>query len=71
MFVVSFINFIVLNNVETEHIQLTIFRTAYLMVLVSYLYLTWVYFTLIRVSGDIEVNQGPKFKSIQNFSLCY
>ena len=31
---------------------------------------TWVYNILISLSGDIQLNPGPKNKSDVNFSIC-
>ena len=36
-----------------------------------YVHHIWLCLTIIRLSGDIEENPGPKRNSNQSFSICY
>ena len=31
----------------------------------------WYFFSLLELTGDIELNPGPKSDSSQNFSICH
>ena len=31
----------------------------------------WYFFRLLKLSGDVEFNAGPKLDSSQNFSICH
>ena len=46
-------------------------KVLYLGVIGIYLHHIWLSLTIIRLSGDIEENPGPKRNSNQSFSICH
>ena len=56
-----------LNNLHTK------IKTIYLSVLIviMFIQLIWVHTLLIRQSGDIEMNPGPRPNPCHKFSVCY
>ena len=46
-------------------------KVLYLSIIVVYVHHIWLSLTIIRLSGDIEENPGPKRNSNQSFSICH
>ena len=46
-------------------------KILYLSMIGVYVYHIWLSLTIIRLSGDIEENPGPKRNSNQSFSICH
>ena len=46
-------------------------RGLYVYTLISFMHYIWVYSIRIKMSGDIEMNPGPKPSSYNKFSICY
>ena len=47
------------------------FVLSFLTIAVNVSIATWVYSNLISLSGDVQLNPGPKNKSDVNFSICH
>ena len=46
-------------------------KILYLSMIDVYIHYIWLSATIVRLSGDIEENLGPKRNSNQSFSICY
>ena len=46
-------------------------KILYLSMIGVYVHHIWISLTIIRLSGDIEENPGPKCNSNQSFSICH
>ena len=50
---------------------LQFFKTLYLSMIGVYVHHIWLSLTIVRLSGDIEENPGPRCNSNQSFSVCH
>ena len=54
----------------SKHKKITFIWTLF-STFVSYNLLCWLYIFLITLSGDVELNPGPKLKAVQTLSICH
>ena len=56
---------------KCESINSFVSRRLYVYMLVSFMHYIWVYSIRIKMSGDIEMNPGPKPSFCNKFSICH
>ena len=49
----------------------SLFHSSYFMSVLSYIHYVWLYSLVIKLSGDIEENPGPKANSCDCLSICH
>ena len=54
-----------------KHVFIYLRLALYIFMTVLYLRHIWLYSILIKLSGDVEENPGPKRKPCQSFSICH
>ena len=62
-----------LNSFHTEikTILWSVLITLLILIVIIFIEFIWVYALLIRQSGDIEMNPGPKPNPCHSFSICH
>ena len=62
-----------LNNCHTkiETIHWSVLITFLILIVIMFIQFIWVHALLIRQSGDIEMNPGPKPNPCHSFSICH
>ena len=58
-------------HANCKHIFLYLRLAIYVFMTVLYLRYSWLYSILVKLSGDVEENPGPKPKPRQSFSICH
>ena len=64
----SFVNLV---HIRARFINLSVVRSFYFCVLLTFVHHIWLYLITSNGSEDIEKNPGPKPNSCQNFSICH
>ena len=67
------LSFALLNNFHTKikTIYWSVLITFLILVVIMFIQFIWVHALLIRQSGDIETNPGPKPNPCHSFSICH
>ena len=55
----------------TRYVSSLLFNILYLTSITVYTYHIWLYFIIIKRSGDLEENPGPHYNSCQSFSIFH
>ena len=58
-------------HANCKHIFIYLRLALYIFMTVLYLRYIWLYSILVKLSGDVEENPGPKPKPCQSFSTCH
>ena len=58
-------------HANCRHIFIYLCLALYICMTVLYLRYIWLYSILVKLSGDVEENPGPKPKPCQSFSICH
>ena len=70
MIAIRFVIYIITaENVRLVHRSL--FKSLYFITAALYIHHAWVHFITIKLSGDIEENQGPQSKSCNSLFICH
>ena len=70
MIAIRFVIYIITaENVRLVHRSL--FKSLYFITVALYIHHAWVHFITIKLSGDIEENQGPQSKSCNSLFICH
>ena len=56
---------------NTRYVASLLCNILYLTSVTVYTYLIWLYFIIIKQSGDIKENSGPLYNSCQSFSIFH
>ena len=64
----SFVNLV---HIRARFINLSVIRSFYFCVLLTFVHHIWLYLIISNRSGDFEKNPGPKPNSCQSFSICH
>ena len=64
----SFINLV---QIRARFINLSVARSFYFCVLLTFVHHIWLYLIISNRSGDIEKNSGPKPNCCESFSICH
>ena len=55
----------------TRYVSSLLCNILYLTSIIVYTYHIWLYFIIIKRSGDLEENPGPHYNSCQSFSIFH
>ena len=58
-------------HANCKHVFIYLRLALYIFMTVLYLRYIWLYSILVKLSGDVEGNLGPKPKPCQSFSICH
>ena len=58
-------------NTKTKTIYWSFLITSLIPIVIIFIQFIWVHALLIRQSGDIEMNPGPKPNPCHSFSICH
>ena len=63
--------FCFLFNIGKYHFKIHSVKKFIFSIICIYIYFIWLFIILLSLSGDVEENPGPKFKSCLSFSICH
>ena len=58
-------------KVKVKKIQILSCRAAHSVAVILLIHHIWLHGLMIKISGDIELNPGPKQKQDQSLSICH
>ena len=69
---INFVSSTLLNSFHTKiKISWSVLITFLILIVIMFIWFIWVHALLIRQSGDIETNPGPKPNPCHSFSICH
>ena len=73
MKLILFLSSVLLNSFHTKikTIYWSVLITFLILIIIMFIQFIWVHTLLIRQSGDIEMNPGPKPNPCHSFSICH